>query len=162
MNGEVREMMKIRNLLSTQNTKGNVHWSSKVLWIVAIMAVSSLSISYGISPSISHKVNNIVLTLLHLDFWIIKIIIGHWFIITLIQFLTRHRFSVQNHHSKLVVYFHPATSLTPRRIVRNQTLVDIFLLILDWLVYYLFILTITLLIKKAAEAIGREGKLLWE
>jgi hypothetical protein len=39
---------------------------------------------------------------------------------------TRQKFSVQIHHSKLVVYFHPV------------------------------------LTKKAAETIGREGKLLWE
>ena len=40
------------------------------------------------------------------------------------HFLIRQIFTAQIHHSELHVHFHPATILTPPRIVRNQTLVD--------------------------------------
>lgn len=51
----------------------------------------------------------------------------------LYTFLTRQIFPVQAHHSELVVHFHPATILTPLRIVRNYTLVDIVLLTLPYI-----------------------------
>lgn len=90
-------------------------------------------VSHQQSPT---RLNNTLLIPLYLCFWKKK---NHDYslrLYTLLGFLTRQRSSVQIHHS--IVYFRPATSLTPHRIVRNQTLMTfsshIALTCVDWLI----------------------------